>query len=128
MSFDFLFLDVFESDKFSFIGKASKNNLITAQMNDWVWEDVDDLSEYFFDQFVSLFESNVKGPHVPTTKSTGDILVLRGFSPTGCVAGCIKLWNNSDSSYHGVSDQLPRISAGISLFRTEGCILSDFRM
>lgn len=40
----------------------------------------------------------------------------------------VKFRHNSDSSYHCVPDQLPGVGCGVSLFGTERCELSDFRM
>lgn len=49
MSFNFLFFDVLKPDEIGFISETSKDDLITTQMNDWIWEDVDDFGKYFPD-------------------------------------------------------------------------------
>lgn len=103
VSFNLMFLDFLQFDKVSSVFETSQHDFITSQVNDWVRENINNLSKDFFDQFVGFVQSHVQRPHIPTAKSACDVLVLRGKSPTCSVPRCIQLWHHSYTSHHRVS-------------------------
>lgn len=54
MTFNLMLGYFFQLNEFGFIIQTGKNDFITTQMNDRIWEYINDLSEYLFNQFVSL--------------------------------------------------------------------------
>lgn len=117
--FNVLLLDIFLLDKLRLVLKTCQNNFIPTQVNNWIGENVNDLCKHLLNQFVSLIQSNIQRPHVPTAECAGYVLVLWCFAPTGSVTGSVKLWDDSNTSDHCVSDELPGISAGVGLLWAE---------
>jgi len=128
MSLNFSFTNLFQFHELGFVLKACQNYLISTEVNDWIREDVNDLSEDFFNKFVGLLKSNIQRTHVSMSKSAGNVFILRSFSPTCCMTWCIKFRDDSYTSDHGISDELSGISCCISLLWTEGGMLCNFRM
>lgn len=128
MSLNLVLFYVFQSYEICPILEACQLNFISSQMNHWIWENIDDLCEYLPHQFVCLIQTYIQRTHVSTTKSACNILILWCFSPTCCMSGSIKLWDNSHTSDHRVSYQLSCFICGISLFLTKSCILSNLWM
>ena len=126
LSFNFMVLDLLQLDEVSSVLKASQLDFITTQMNDGIWEDVNNFCEDLSDQFVSLFESDVERAHVPVSEGTGDVLVLRGESPAGGMTRSVEFRDDSDSSNHGVPDEFSCVSCGVGLLLAEGSVLGDF--
>ncbi len=128
LSFDFIILDLLKLDEFCFVFQASQLDFIASQMDDGIWEDVDDFCKDLFHKFVSLIETNIQRAHVPIAEGASNVFVLRGQSPTGCMTWGVQLGYNSDTSDHGVSDEFPCVGGGVSLLLTESSVLSDFRV
>ena len=97
-------------------------------MNNWVGENVNNLSKDFFNKFISLLKSNIQRTHVPMSKSTSYVFILRSFSPTCCMTWCVKFRDDSYTSYHGVSNKLSGICCCVCFLWTERGMLCNFRM
>lgn len=119
VSFNVLLLDIFLFDKLCLVLKTCQNNFIPTQMNNWIGEDVNYFGKHLLNQFVSLIKRNIQRSHVPTAECAGYVFVLWCFAPAGSVTGGIELWDDSNTSDHCVSDELPGISAGVGLLWAE---------
>jgi hypothetical protein len=126
LALDLMLLDFLLLDELCLVFEAGEGYFIAAQVNDRVGEDVDYLGEDLLDQFVGLFQSYIKWSHVPAAKCTGDVLVLWGFSPAGCVARGVQFWDDSDAADHSVTDKLTGVVRGVGLLLAEGSVLGDF--
>ena len=59
MSFNLMLCDLLQLDEFRFIIQTGKYDFIATQMNDRVWEYVNDLSEDLSNKLVSLIKSYI---------------------------------------------------------------------
>ena len=94
----------------------------------WVREEVEYLCKNLFDQLVSPFKSDIKRSHEASSKSASKIFIFRCQSPTGCMTRSIKFRDNSNSSSHGILNNLSDLLSGIGFFRRKGGVLRQFRM
>ena len=77
----FTIFDALLFHEFSLILKASENNLVTTQVDYWIWEDVDHLANTSFTS-VGFIQCYVQWAHVPTSESTSHTFVLGSQAPT----------------------------------------------
>lgn len=86
-------------DELSFVGETGEYNFVTPQVHNRIREKIKYLSEYFFNQFVCLVESNIKWTHVThISKSACHFGILGCSAPTGSMARGIQFGNDPYAS------------------------------
>lgn len=115
-------------EKFSLIGKASQNHLVSSQVHDRVRKNIEYFRKHLLHQLVGLVERDVERTHKASAERAGYSFVFGSKAPARRVARSVELRHDSYSSPEPILHDFSGLLSCVGFFGGVAGILCDFWM